>query len=216
MKISSTYVWLFRCMVISLLFTGCQGTGQTVNFDPRALSLDSNKSGTIHAEDLTIIVEPFQDARPEQYRLGSRTHLWGGVTKFNAWNGNISDGMADLAIAYLQQRQWRATKSTADVNTPHDVTLTGTVLSLQANAKSGFGFTDITVTMRVRFEAKNTSDGSTIRMVLGANGSDRVATFAPKDAEELINLVAKDLYKQLLQDLTVKDKAFHLQPGPRS
>jgi hypothetical protein len=45
-------------------------------------------------------------------------------------------------------------------------------------------------------------------MVLGANGSDSVAFFAPKDLEKLINLVAKDLYQELFQDLKVKDKAF--------
>jgi hypothetical protein len=67
--------------------------------------------------------------------------------------------------------------------------------------------------MKVRFEAKNKVDGSTVRMVLGANGSDSVAVFDPKDVDRLINLVAMDLYKQLFQDLTVKDRAFHLQPG---
>jgi hypothetical protein len=65
--------------------------------------------------------------------------------------------------------------------------------------------------MKVRFEAKNTVDGSTIRMVLGANGTDSVAVFDPKDVEQLTNLVAKDLFRQLFQDLTVKNRAFHLQ-----
>jgi hypothetical protein len=140
--------------------------------------------------------------------------MWGGVTNFNAWNGNISEGMANLAVAYLQQQQWRASRGAADqanaISTP-DVNLMGTVLSLNANAKSGFGFTDIKVDMRVQFEAKNTKDGSSLRMVLGANGSDSVAFFDPKDVERLLNLVAKDLYKQLFQDLTVKDRGLHLR-----
>jgi hypothetical protein len=63
----------------------------------------------------------------------------------------------------------------------------------------------------VAFEAKNGVDGSTVRMVLGANGSDTVATFDPKDVERLTNLVAKDLFNQLFQDLTVKNKAFRLK-----
>jgi len=159
---------------------------------------------------LTIVVEPFQDARPQQRRLGSRTHMWGGVTHFNVWNGNISEGMANLAIEYLQQRQWRVSKRTADQTNadPADVTLTGTILSLNANAKSKPGSTDLTVDMKVRFEVKNKVDGSTVRVVLGANGSDSVAFFDPKDLEKLINLVAKDLYQELFQDLKVKDKAF--------
>jgi hypothetical protein len=167
---------------------------------------------------LTIIVEPFQDARPHQQRLGSRTHIWGGVTHFNAWNGNISEGMANLAVKYLQQRQWRVSKSTADQTSasPADVTLTGTVLSLNANAKSKPGSTDLTVDMRVRFEVKNKVDGSTVRIVLGANGSDSVAFFAPEDLERLINLVAKDLYQQLFEDLIVKNKAIQIRQGNHS
>lgn len=196
--------------------SGCQGSGHTINFDPRALSSQPASVEPAPENDLTILVEPFQDARPQQRRLGSRTHLWGGVTHFSAWNGQIPDGMANLAIQYLQERQWQASKNTADeTSAPSsaDVILTGTILSLNANAKSGFGFTDITVDMKVRFEAKNNVDGSSVRMVLGANGSDTVAVFAPKDVERLINLVAKDLYQQLFQDLVVKNKAFHIRQG---
>ncbi len=202
----------------SFLLVSCQGTGSTVNFEPRALSSSHTNSSMAQNDDVSILVNPFEDARPHQQRLGTRTHLWGGVTHFSAWNGKISEGMADLAIKYLQQRQWQASRGALDPkgeHTAHDVTLTGTVLSLNANAKSGFGFTDISVDMKVRFEAKNSVDGSTIRMVLGANGSDTVATFAPKDVERLLNLVAKDLYHQLFQDLGVKNKAFHLKPGVR-
>lgn len=215
MKTPSTYLRLFWCLVAVLIMSGCQGSGQTINFDPRALGSPSTKVGAQHDSDLTILVHPFLDARPKQDRLGSRTHLWGGSTHFSAWNGKISEGMANLAIEYLQDRQWRASKSSTDASTAssNDVTLTGTVLSLNANAKSGFGFTDIAVDMKVRFEAKNMVDGSSVRMVLGANGSDTVAMFAPKDVDRLINLVAKDLYKQLFQDLIVKDKAFHIRQG---
>jgi uncharacterized lipoprotein YajG len=208
----STCVRLFWFLVITLLLFGCQGSGQTINFEPRAL-VHPKSTATVQGDDLTIVVEPFQDARPQQQRLGSRTHIWGGVTRFNAWNGNISEGMANLAVKYLQQRKWRVSKSIADQTNadPTDVTLTGTVLSLNANAKSKPGSTDLTVDMRVRFEIKNKVDGSTIRIVLGANGSDSVAFFAPEDLEGLINLVAKDLYQQLFEDLIVENKAIKIR-----
>jgi len=213
-KTPSTCLGLFWCLASTLVLSGCQGSGQTVNFEPRALASQPTRVAAVHENDLTIVVEPFEDARPQQHRLGSRTHMWGGVTHFTAWNGRISEGMADLAIEYLQERQWRASKSTAETNS--DVILKGTILSLNANAKSRPGATDITVDMKVRFEAKNKVDGSTVRMVLGANGSDSVAFFAPKDAERLINLVAKDLYQQLFQDLIVKNKAFQIRQGNNS
>lgn len=218
MKTPSTCLRLFWCLVGTLVLSACQGSGQTVNFDPRALASQPTRVEAAHENDLTILVEPFQDARSQQHRLGSRTHMWGGVTHFTAWDGRISEGMANLAIEYLQERQWRASKSTAETNAnpSSDVTLKGTVLSLNANAKSRPGATDITVDMKVRFEAKNKVDGSTVRMVLGANGSDSVAFFAPKDVERLINLVAKDLYQQLFQDLIVKNKAFQIRQGNNS
>ena len=218
-KTRSKDVRLLLSIISILVFTGCQGTGQTVNFNPHALSSPSPKTPVVDEESLTIVVKPFQDARPHQERLGSRTHLWGGVTHFNAWNGNISEGMATLALDYLQQhKQWQAsqgTDSSTQTSPASDVTLTGTILSLNANAKSGFGFTDITIDMRVRFEARNKVDGSTVRMVLGAKGSDTVAIFSPQDVEELLNLVSYDLYQQLFQDLAVKNKAFHLQSASR-
>jgi hypothetical protein len=213
-KTPSTCLGLFWCLAGTLVLSGCQGSGQTVNFEPRALASQPARVAAIHENDLTIVVEPFEDARPQQHRLGSRTHMWGGVTHFTAWNGQISEGMADLAIEYLQERQWRASKSTDETNS--DVIVKGTILSLNANAKSRPGATDITVDMKVRFEAKNKVDGSTVRMVLGANGSDSVAFFAPKDVERLINLVAKDLYQQLFQDLIVKNKAFQIRQGNNS
>lgn len=214
MKTPSTCLGLFWCLAGTLVLSGCQGSGQTVNFEPRALASQPARVAAVHENDLTIVVEPFEDARPQQHRLGSRTHMWGGVTHFTAWNGQISEGMADLAIEYLQERQWRASKSTAETNS--DVIVKGTILSLNANAKSRPGASDITVDMKVRFEAKNKVDGSTVRMVLGANGSDSVAFFAPKDVERLINLVAKDLYQQLFQDLIVKNKAFQIRQGNNS
>ena len=210
MNTSSTCIRFLLGLIVSILLAGCQGSGLTFNFEPRALSAPPTNASRVQEEPLTIVVEAFEDARPQKHKLGSRTHLWGGSTHLNAWNGNVSDGMADLAVQYLQQQQWQASRSSAE-HPPSDVTLRGSVLSLNANAKSGFGFTDITVDMRVRFEAKNAIDGSTIRMVLGANGSDSVAIFDPKDVERLLNLVAKDLYKQLFHDLSVKNKAFHLQ-----
>ena len=218
MKTPSTCIPLLLCLIGMPVLSGCQGSGQTINFDPRALASQPTRSEAVHDNDLTIVVEPFQDARSQQRRLGSRTHFWGGVTHFSAWNGQVSEGMADLAIEYLQERQWQASKSTAETSAApsSDVTLKGTVLSLNANAKSGFGFTDLTVDMKVRFEAKNTVDGSKVRMVLGANGSDRVAFFAPEEVERLINLVAKDLYHQLFQDLIVKNKAFQIRQGNNS
>ena len=202
-------------MVLVVGLTGCQGTGQMYNFTPHALSGSSAPREGFQDDSLTILVQPFRDKRLHQERIGSRTHLGGGATHFNVWNGNVGDGMADLAVEYLQQRKWQAVRDSSQgdeaAKDPADVILTGEVLNLDANGKSGFGFTNIEVKLKVGFEAKNTIDGSTVRMVLGANGSDNVLFFDPRDIEELTNVVAKDLFTQLFRDLTVKDKKFYLK-----
>jgi uncharacterized lipoprotein YajG len=213
----NTYAkWLMMVLIVCVGFAGCQGTGQTINFDPHA-SPSSMKAEAYHDDSLKILVEPFRDTRPQKSRIGSRTHFWGGATHFNVWDGDLSKGMADLAVEYLQQRGWQASRSpsagSATGESPADVILTGDIISFEANAKTGFGFTNIAVQIRVAFEAKNSIDGSTVRMVLGANGTDSVATFDPEDVEELTNEVANDLFNQLFQDLTVKNKAFQLKSG---
>ncbi len=205
--------WTVNLIFFILCASGCQGTGQLHNFDPHALS-SSHNSKALSADSLTIGVQPYQDSRSQKGRIGTRTHFWGGTTHFNAWDGNLDEGMADLTMEYLRERNWnvrRTDQGTQPSTSATDVILTGNVLSFEANAKSGFGFTDIDVEIRVRFEAKNRSDGSTVRMVLGANGRDRVVFFSPKDLEALTNVVAKDLFRQLFQDLSVKNRAFHLQ-----
>ena len=206
--------WAMIVLIAGIGFVGCQGTGKTINFDPHA-SPSSMKDEAYHEDGLTILVEPFRDNRTQKNRIGSRTHFWGGATHFNVWNGNVSEGLANLALEYLQQRKWQASRSTTSETgpdgSPADVILTGDILSLKANAKSGFLHTKIDVQIGVGFEAKNAVDGSTVKMVLGANGTDTVAIFDPKDVEQLTNVVAKDLFNQLFQDLTVKNKAFRLK-----
>lgn len=203
--------WFIMVFIVSLGVVGCQGSGQTVNFNPHAFP-STVKATTNHHEDLTIVVEPFQDKRAQKTRLGSRTHFWGGATHFNAWNGNLGEGMADLALEYLKQEKWQASRATTSEppagSAPADVILTGDILVMEANAKTGFGFTDIEVKLSVAFEVKNAVDGSTVRMVRGSKANETVRIFDPKDVEELTNLVAKDLFNQLFLDLTVKDRAF--------
>ncbi len=204
---------LHHAMILSLAaafsFSGCQGKGEMVNFDLQAIQGNPKVVEAYHDDTLRIAVPPFKDSRRQHNKIGKRTHFWGGITNFNAWDGEVGEGMANLAVDYLTQRKWQAAHGSEE--NLADVTLTGQVLKLEAQAKSGFGFTDIAVAMEVRFEAKNTSDGSTVRTVLGSNGTDSVVFFEPTDVQNLTNEVAKELFDQLFRDLSVKDRAFHLR-----
>lgn len=205
-------VWLSIGLLFGIFgLSGCQGTGNTVNFDPQALKLRGQTKTSGAPGSLIVQVKPFQDQRAQKMRVGSRTHFWGGVTHFNVWNGQLGEEMANLAVDYLQQNNWQASRLASEGNAA-DVILSGDILAFDTNAKSGFGFTDIHVTIKVRFEAENLSDRSTVRMVLGANGKDTVTVFDPKDVEHLTNVVAKDLFNQLFQDLAVHNKTLRTNP----
>ncbi len=210
--------WIPGWLFFSLFLTGCPGTGQMHNFDLHALPSAPARGETAQDDSMLIAVEPFQDQRPQTKRIGRRTHITGGITQFNAWNGDISNGMADLAVEYLTRRNLHASRAQGKPDAPPpnvDVILAGEVLAIDANAKSSFFGTDLDVAMKVSFEATNLPDGSSIRMVLGANGTDHVMFFSPDDLERLTTLVVNDLFRQLFQDLTVKGKTLHLKSEAR-
>jgi hypothetical protein len=189
------------------------GTGEVINFDVEPLSTAPREHTDPMNESLVIAVDSFKDGRPDTKRIGVRTHFWGGVTNFNAWNGEIGDGMANLAVAYLKQNGWNASPSsgsTSSASSSPDAILSGKVLTWNSRAKSGFGFTEIDVNLKVLFEVTNEKDGSTVRMVLGSNGSDTVVFFNSEDVRTLTNQVAKQLFEQLFRDLKVKNGTFHL------
>jgi len=189
------------------------GTGEVINLDVKPLSTPPREHTDPMNESLVIGVDSFKDGRPDTKRIGVRTHLWGGVTNFNAWNGEIGDGMANLAVAYLKQTGWNTSRisgSGSSASNSPDAILSGKVLTWNSRAKSGFGFTKIDVTLQVLFEVTNKRDGSTVRMVLGSNGSESVVFFDSEDVEKLTNQVAKQLFEQLFRDLKVKDGMFHL------
>ena len=207
-------IFLTYAILFGLLLSGCQGTGEVINLTPKPLTVSSKQKKGLPDKSLSIGVETFKDAREQKKRIGIRTHFWGGITNFNAWNGEIGDGMAKLAVAYLKQDKWnvKRLKSGAGPNsTKPDVTLTGQVLTLKTRAKSGFGFTQIDVNLKVLFEVENAKDGSTVRLVLGSNGTDSVVFFDPRDVEMLTSQVAKELYLQLFRDLTVKNGGLRLR-----
>lgn len=203
-------------LVASLLLPGCVGTGKVVSVDLKPLPLQSHQNESPQKEALLVAVDTFKDGRQDKRRIGLRTHFWGGVTFFDAWKGEMGEGMANLTVDYLKQDGWNAIRSgakdSAATNSPN-VILTGQVLNFDTHAKSGFGFTTMDVKLKVRFEATNTADGSSVRMVLGSNGTDTVMSFDPKDLQKLASEVARELFEGLFRDITLENGEFRLRSG---
>ncbi|RMH33400.1 MAG: hypothetical protein D6690_12275 [Nitrospirae bacterium] len=200
-------------LLIAAGLSGCAGKGEIIDLDLQALPI-RNTEYMAPPNAPPIYVLTFEDARPVTDRLGVRTHWGGGLTYFTVWGGEMGKGMASLAVEYLQQRGWQATwlrdKAQADALTK-GVILSGRILSFAANAKSRFLATDIDVDVKVAFSARNVIDGSTVRMVLGSNGTETVMVFDPEDVRDLTNEVIQELFEELFQDLVIQDGTLRLR-----
>lgn len=74
MKIRLTaIVWSLSC----LAFIGCTGKGDVLPIDIPSKQVSGGTLGP-QSEELRVAVEPLEDSRPQNGRLGVRSHLWGG------------------------------------------------------------------------------------------------------------------------------------------
>lgn len=195
-----------------IMLAGCQSAGPMINVHIKAIELPSEQMRGA-AKNLRILVESFEDARTNKEVLGTWIHSWGRETSFNAWNGEIGQGIAQVAVEYLQQKGWQASlgqsRATSSRNNP-DVTLSGKILDLQIQAQSGSLSTQIDVTAKVEFHLKNLVDASTLQLAHGASGTKTVLSFEPEDAEELVNRVLARTFAQLLEGTHVEGRALRL------
>ena len=195
-----------------IMLAGCQGAGPMINLHIKAIELPSEQRMD-SAKNLRILVEAFEDARVSKKVLGTWIHSWGGETPFNAWNGEIGHGIAQVAVDYLRQKGWQASlgesPAASTLNNP-DVTLSGKILDLQIQTQSGSLSTQINVTAKVEFHATNVVDASTLQLAHGASGTKTVLSFEPEDAEKLVNRVLARTFAQLLEGTNVEGRALRL------
>lgn len=196
-----------------LALVGCAAKGQVVTLDIRAVT-PGGEISTKKADGVGVTVTAFEDARSEKSRLGTRHHLWGGESYFDVPGGKPGDVVAQVASDYLKGRGWRAERAkagTVDGAGAPAVMLSGKILEFSVDANSKFGRTAITVKTKLVVEAKNQADGSTVRMTLNGDGSDRVFWFDPADAQELTNEVLADSLKKLLADTKIENGLLRLK-----
>ena len=188
---------------------GCAGTGETVR-----LSLKPVGTPASQGSGEKILVVPFEDQRPTQERLGVRTHLWGGFTYFDVTGGKPGEAVAQAVADHLKKTgrpAWYGSPGGGGPDGTADVTLTGQVRELSADAKSRFGSTAITVKFHVTLQAVNAADGSTTRMTLEGSRDDAVFWFMPKDVEKLLNEAVSESLEKLLADVKVEGRSWRLK-----
>jgi len=158
-----------------------------------------------------IAVLPFEDQRPNQPHLGTRSHLWGGISYFDLPSGTLANATAQALVDYLSRRGWKVSLAHRPGSDGADITIAGTIQSLSVEAKSGFMHTDLTATNALAFQIMNHTDESIVRERVSGTGSDRVFWFDEEDAQALItDLFAKNFGK-LLTDIKMEGQVIRLQ-----
>ncbi|MFM8552590.1 MAG: hypothetical protein ACKOCD_09860, partial [Nitrospiraceae bacterium] len=155
-------LWLWGVIGLAAV-PGCAGKGETVWLDlqpgPRAEGPAPKDSPEL------VLVEAFEDLRPEKGKTGLRTHIWGGVTYFDVPGSLPGASVARLVGEYLAKTGRQVTINVvAQPDRPGspsvsqggaDVMITGQVQELSVHAKSRFGSTEITAKFQVTVLAKN-------------------------------------------------------------
>jgi hypothetical protein len=195
-----------------LMGAGCGGTGKTFYLD---LQQKQAVAQYQESEPVKIVIEPFEDRRPENNWLGVRTHLWGGVTYFNVVGERPGNVVAQSLADRLKTRGWkgrawtvRVASSGAATNlNDADIVISGQLLDFSANAKSRFFSTVVSTSSKMVITARNLGDQSTtIRTVEGAQ-RDTVVWFNDADVQQLLASTLKDSIDRYLDDTTINQKA---------
>jgi len=204
---------LFAFGVGLMALIGCAGKGEVVTLEIQTTP-PATEAVAKTAEGVRVAVAAFEDARPETKRLGIRTHLWGGETYFDVAGGKPAEVVAPLLAEYLKQKGWRAevvkAGGASGAGGP-DVVLTGKLLDMSVNAKSRVFSTKITATTKMTIQAKNTADGSVVRMTLNGEGEQGVFWFEPEDAQSLMSDILTDSLEKLLTTTKVENNLLRLK-----
>lgn len=199
---------LLMCCVSLMALSGCAGTGEVIPLQIHSLGTGS---GTVSkpSAPLRVALAPIEDGRSHKTGLGVRTHLWGGVTYYDAPGGNPTEVVAKALTDYLNAKGWQVIKP--DSSEAADVVLTGSLLDLSVHAKSRVFFTEISTKTRLALQAQNAADGSTVNITLNGSGSDDEFWFDTEDVEALVNDVLTDSFGKLIQDTTVQNSVLRLK-----
>lgn len=194
-----------------LMGTGCGGTGKTVNLDLRQ---KHEAAQFMEPESVRIVIESFEDRRPDKNRLGLRTHLWGGATYFNVVGGRPGDMIAQALADRLKARGWKdrawavqVTPSGLTTNLNHaDIVISGQLLDFSANAKSRLFSTVVTTSSKLVIAARNIGDqSSTTRSIEGAQ-RETLFWFSEDDVQQLLAATLKDDIDRYLAETTIEHK----------
>jgi len=189
---------------IILLATGCGGKGERIDLKVPIAYGVNQKVGAMNSA--TVAVLPFEDNRTNRSHLGTRYHLWGGESHFDLSSGTLGETTAQAFADYLKERGWNASVAKGNGATGVDVTITGQLVDIAVDAKSGVGQTDLNGKNRLIIFVKNHADGSQVRETLTSTGTSQVFWFDPEDAQDLLNELYNKIFEKFMADTTLDGK----------
>ncbi|HXV68115.1 MAG TPA: hypothetical protein VD738_04245 [Nitrospira sp.] len=195
------------------LVSGCAGKGELRYLD---LHAKQPPAQTSEMEPVKLAIESFEDRRAEKGRIGTRSHLWGGVTYFDVAGERPADVLAQtladrLKVRGWRDRPWNVRVVPAGSATDADIVLSGQVQEFSANAKSRMFSTVIDTSTRFTVRARNLSDKSTTTRSIEGAQSRTVFWFEDEDMQELLSATLKDGIDRLIADTVIEQK--NLRPA---
>jgi hypothetical protein len=180
------------------LAAGCAGKGERIDLNVPVASGVGEKVVAMNSP--TIAIQPFEDRRTDRSHLGIRHHLWGGESHFSLSSGTLSEATAEAFADYLKGKGWNVTVAKGNRTTGADITITGALIDVGVDAKSGIGQTALQAKSRIAVEVQNHADGSHVRETLTSTGTNQVFWFDPEDAQELLNELYNKNFEKFVTD----------------
>lgn len=190
------------------IVSGCAGKGELRYLDLRTKQPAAQVS---EMEPVKLVIEPFEDRRVEKGRIGSRSHLWGGVTYFDIAGERPADvlvqTLADrLKVRGWRERPWNVRILPAGAASDADIVLSGQVQEFSANVKSRMFSTIIDTNTRFTVRARNLGDKSTTTRSIEGAQSRTVVWFEEEDVQELLTATLNDGIDRLIAETVIERK----------
>ena len=202
------YVLGWWAGAIFLGLVGCAATGEVVPMDIRAKPATSMAHGSA-GDGLRLAILPLEDNRKDRQHLAARSHIFGGETYFDVPGGDAGLLVAQAMAEYLRQAGWQAWLAKPPVTVPGDgaeVILSGQVEEYGAQARSRFFSTEVMSAIRVTVQAKNVSDGSTVKLTMIGSGSQPVFWFDSDDVQDVLNEAIKNSVEKFLANTRIENR----------
>ncbi len=181
-----------------ILAAGCASKGERIDLK---VPIASGAGGKVVATSSpTVAIQPFEDHRTDRSHLGTRSHLWGGESHFSLPNGTLGEATAQAFADYLTGKGWNVTVSKGHGAGGADMTITGSLIDVGVDAKSGIGQTTLTAKNRIIVQVQNHTDGSQVRETLIGAGTNQVFWFDPEDAQALLNELYNKNFEKFVMD----------------